>query len=130
MRQTKDYSDLLLIYDSDETMNCNFCNQKLTDPTHQWQGPLVIAEFKCEPCRAQFTIELDPLTSETRLTHYEFLTDKYKLNFELDGPLFTIWSYQKTGVAAKFSLILNLNTIPNITPQNAPDKIPTLITFS
>lgn len=130
MSKTKNNPNLLLIYDSDETMNCNFCQQKLTDLTHQWQGPLIIAEFDCQSCQAKFSIELDPLTSETKLIHYEFIHGKFKLNFELVGPLFTLYSYQKTGVAAKTTHILDLNSIPNITPQNAQDKIPTLITFS
>lgn len=116
-------------YDTESEMNCTFCNDKLSDPTHQWQGDLIIAEFECKECLTKFSLEIDPLTDNKRLIHYEFIFDKFKLNFELDGPLFTLYSYQKTGVASKISHILDLNTLPNITPQNVKDKILTLLTF-
>ena len=118
-------------------MNCLFCKKELTDPTREEldgeepPGYRIFAEYECRDCRAEFVM------CETigQITEYKFQYKKYTLDFDVPNSKFKIIAMKisgndRDGAFVSYEDIINLNFLPDLTPQNVEAKLPIYITFS
>jgi hypothetical protein len=74
-------------------------------------------KFKCSPCEARFKFVSD----SSKIHCYWFTKGEFSVQFNEPDSKFRLYK--------KGDLILTLDTIPDITPQNFKDKIKTYLLF-
>lgn len=108
-------------------MNCKFCYQPcISSSTPE-------SSVQIERCyNHPYTVKHLYLTDNPSHLEYIFTVPykghRYNFNFsELDIPSLSPYCLE---VSSESQMFLSIDEIPNITPENALDKLPTIITFS
>lgn len=109
------------------TYSCPFCNQTLRPNKYQPKPNIYYCDYTVSTssnppikCNASFFYTKDnPI-----LTKYYFYYKTFVLRFDPPNKTFKIFEYSKSSFP-----IIQLNYLPNITPQNVQEKLPTLLTF-
>ena len=109
-------------------MNCKFCNRFLqptiSDAGAKTNDPHLFDYYRCEHCKVSFK------ECQNKVTDYFMNYGKYRAHFNLEEKNFTLLKVFTPAKPGSLKKVMQLNHLPDITPDNFPYKIPTLITFS
>lgn len=97
-------------------MNCIFCEIPVVFSTYVTRQSNI---GKCENCKTIYKLLLNNRT----LDHYQFECQSYWCAFYTNPICFKLFDKM-------FYTILQLDYLPNLTPQNIEQKLPMLLTFS
>jgi hypothetical protein len=95
-------------------MNCHFCQNPLPPAMGRVYDPCQHCPLPVKHVGSQSNFEICSLVS-IRLNEYEIM-------FHLQSKTCRIWEGMKA--------LLEFNFLPDLTPQNAEEKLPILLTFS
>lgn len=81
-------------------------------------------DFNCAHCHCYFTYEKKTL----KLIKYVLYVDKYRLACNLFHNTFDLGVFEPETLA-KYKDVYQANFIPNLTPENALEKVKTILVF-
>ena len=81
-------------------------------------------DHRCGPCHCTFTYEKKNL----QLIKYTLYVEKYRLHCDYLNNTFALGIFDEI-LMARYKDVYTCDFVPNLTPQNALDKVKTILVF-
>jgi len=115
-------------------IKCYFCHQDIPEENvSELNLSSIFRVGDCAFCKEKYDMDALTTTDGSELVAANlYLSDggigEYRFLFRLISRCFTLYYREKSNIA--HGIVCFLNHLPKINPQNARDKLPTLLTFS
>lgn len=105
-------------------MNCQFCHQEMVKKqTYFGLKNTYWQDHECHPCKSVFTIEKKTL----KVMRHVLYVDKYRLDSYFAKNTFTVGIFKDE--SAQYQEAYRADVFPNVTPENALNKVKTILVF-
>ena len=103
---------------------CKFCNKNITNCAYQKPKGEDWERYQCEPCLSDCSCYYH-IVKGGDITEYQFNYRGYCFRFDLVKKVFRLFSTK----GKDFTDMIRLDFLPDISPRNVKQKLPTLLTF-